>query len=264
MARCQTEANAFLVENPVSLWDGRVVVAILDDSGTTSWMVRGTKMNGERVYPTFKTEAEAITEKQRLENEAANIQVPKGEITFVLKEYQLRDAGRAMVLLNHGTLTEAARYYEDNHVPIKTDKTMTDAYPLFLTDKQHLRETSLREYNSDLKLLVDSHPSILMNDVTGDLLQSFVKGPAPIPGHPQISRPWSPSRQRYRLNQRTMKANELLKNIGNTFLGKKVNTPAAGDLATEMQLAPEEKVPEIAFRVYDALGVIQLHESWRN
>jgi hypothetical protein len=33
---------------------------------------------------------------------------------------------------------------------------------------------------------------------------------------------------------------------------------------TVMQLVPEEKAPEIAFRVHDGLGVIQLHENWRN
>jgi len=61
-----------------------------------------------------------------------------------------------------------------------------------------------------------------------------------------------------------MKANELLKKLGNSLLGKKVNTPAAGDVATVIQLAPEQKAPEIAFQVRDGLGVIQLHENWRN
>jgi hypothetical protein len=61
-----------------------------------------------------------------------------------------------------------------------------------------------------------------------------------------------------------MKANELLKKLGHTFLGKKENTPAAGDVATVIQLAPEQKAPEIAFRVHDGLGAIQLHENWRN
>jgi hypothetical protein len=61
-----------------------------------------------------------------------------------------------------------------------------------------------------------------------------------------------------------MKANELLKKLGNTLLGKKVNTSAAGGAATVIQLAPEEKAPEIAFRVHDGLGVIQFHENWKN
>jgi hypothetical protein len=61
-----------------------------------------------------------------------------------------------------------------------------------------------------------------------------------------------------------MKPNELLKKLGNTLLGKKVNTPAAGDVATVMQLATDQKTPEIAFRVHDGLGVIQLHENWKN
>jgi hypothetical protein len=61
-----------------------------------------------------------------------------------------------------------------------------------------------------------------------------------------------------------MKANELLKKLGHTLLGKKVNTPAAGGVATVIQLAPEGKVTEIARRVHDGLGVIQLHENWKN
>jgi hypothetical protein len=61
-----------------------------------------------------------------------------------------------------------------------------------------------------------------------------------------------------------MNANELLKKLGNTLLGKKVNTPSAGGVATVINLAPEQKSPEIAFRVHDGLGVIQLHEHWRN
>jgi hypothetical protein len=61
-----------------------------------------------------------------------------------------------------------------------------------------------------------------------------------------------------------MKANELLKKLGHTLLGKKKNTPVASDVATEVQLAPDEKAPEIVFRVHDGLGVIQLHENWKN
>ena len=61
-----------------------------------------------------------------------------------------------------------------------------------------------------------------------------------------------------------MKPNELFKKLGNTLLGKKVNTPAAGGVATVTQLAPDTKVSEIACRVHDGLGVIQLHENWKN
>jgi site-specific recombinase XerC len=175
------------------------MVAILNDAGTTSWMVRGTKLDGERVWPTFKTEGAALAEKQRLENEAANIQVPQGRITYVLGEEQLRDAERAILLLTHGSLEAAAKYYEENHIPVKTDKTMAEAYPLFLAEIQHLRPTTLREYNFDLKLLIDAHPSLGMNNVTGDLLKTFLNGSAPIPAHPKVERPWSISRQRFLL-----------------------------------------------------------------
>ena len=84
-----------------------------------------------------------------------------------------------------------------------------------------------------------------------------------------------------------MKANQLLQKLGNKLLGKQVNTPAMGEypggVATVIGIAPETKAPEIAFQVNlsqwgkmvvfghedvsllsDRLGVIQLHENWRN
>ena len=59
-----------------------------------------------------------------------------------------------------------------------------------------------------------------------------------------------------------MNAKELVKKLGNKLLGKKVNIPAAGGVATVIKVAPEEKAPEIL--LLDRLGVIQLHENWRN
>jgi hypothetical protein len=59
----------------------------------------------------------------------------------------------------------------------------------------------------------------------------------------------------------------LLKQVGSvaaTRSGKKVSTPAAGNVATVNQLLSEEKAPEISFRVHDGLGIIQLHENWMN
>jgi hypothetical protein len=58
-----------------------------------------------------------------------------------------------------------------------------------------------------------------------------------------------------------MKASELVKKLGNKLLGKKVNTQVAGE-ATVIQTADEVKMPEIL--LLDRLGVIQLHENWRN
>ena len=59
-----------------------------------------------------------------------------------------------------------------------------------------------------------------------------------------------------------MKASELVKKLGSKLLGKKVNTLAAGGVATVIQTAAEVKMPEIV--LLDRLGVIQLHENWRN
>jgi hypothetical protein len=58
-----------------------------------------------------------------------------------------------------------------------------------------------------------------------------------------------------------MKVTELFKKLGNKLIGKKSNTSAAGNVATVL---PAEKALGIASRVHDGLGVIQLHENWRN
>jgi len=52
-----------------------------------------------------------------------------------------------------------------------------------------------------------------------------------------------------------MKTNELLKKLSQKLLGKKTMT--AGDLVSK------EKPMKIAW-VHDGLGLIELHEHWRN
>jgi len=59
-----------------------------------------------------------------------------------------------------------------------------------------------------------------------------------------------------------MNAKELVKKLGNKILGKKMNTSAAGDVKTVIQTAAQMKMPGIL--LLDRLGVIQLHENWRN
>ena len=59
-----------------------------------------------------------------------------------------------------------------------------------------------------------------------------------------------------------MNAKELVKKLGNKILGKKVNTSAAGDVETVIPTAAQMKMPGIL--LLDGLGVIQLHENWRN
>lgn len=172
---------------------------IASTDGTISFMVTGTKPDGTRPRPVFKTELEALAEKQLWERKSMDDSSPKGVISYVLTASQLRDAERAILRLDHGTLEDAANYYSENHVPIKEDKTLAEAYPLFLDSKQHLRENSLREYEYDLKMLIDAHPRRKMNDVSSDQLKTFLRSSRPIKGHPHIDRPWSPSRQKYML-----------------------------------------------------------------
>ena len=172
---------------------------IVSTDGTKSFMVTGTKPDGTRPRPVFKTELEALAEKQLWERESMDDSSPKGVISYVLSASQLRDAERAILRLDHGTLEAAAKYYSENHVAVTENKTLAEAYPLFLDSKQHLRKNSLREYEYDLKMLIDAHPRRIMNDITKDQLKTFLGSSRPIQGHPYIDRPWSPSRQKYLL-----------------------------------------------------------------
>ena len=84
-----------------------------------------------------------------------------------------------------------------------------------------------------------------------------------------------------------MKASQLVEKLGHKLVGKQVNTPAVGEypggVATVLQISPDQNAPEIAFQVklpawgeigvfdheevalvWDKLGLIQLHEQWRN
>jgi len=168
--------------------------------GKTSWVLSGTKLDGTRIRDCYNTEAEALMTKQALENEAANVvSAPKGIVTHVLNEAQLRDAERATLLLKSGSLSSAVEYYNANFKPVKVDKTLEEAYPVFLKEKDSLRDASFREYGYDLKMLVDAHPKVKCNETSPDFLKTFLVSDSPITGHPHIHRPWSLSRQLYLL-----------------------------------------------------------------
>jgi len=62
-----------------------------------------------------------------------------------------------------------------------------------------------------------------------------------------------------------MKATGMIKKLGELF-GKKATTSAAGEypgsVETLVPVDPDKKAPEIP--LWDRLGVIQLHQYWRN
>jgi len=84
-----------------------------------------------------------------------------------------------------------------------------------------------------------------------------------------------------------MKAKALVQKLGTKLIGQKVNTQAwghyPGGLATVIEIEPDKNAPEIVFQVNlpqwgqmgvfwheevsmvrDGLGIIQLHQSWKN
>jgi hypothetical protein len=60
-----------------------------------------------------------------------------------------------------------------------------------------------------------------------------------------------------------MNARELVKKLGK-LLGKKESTPAAVGAAAMIHPVSNLKAPEFTVQVLDGLGVIYLHENWRN
>ncbi len=168
-------------------------------TGKVSWLLTGTTLDGKRLRDRYDTEADGLIRKQSLEQAGANLSSREAQITYAMTAAQLKDAERAVLLLNKGTLCDAVEYYNDNYTPVADNKTVAEVYPLLLKAKAHLRPKSLRQYDCDLKCFVDDHPNIIMSRVSSAVLKRFLTNPAPIPGHPQVDRPWSIARQEYLL-----------------------------------------------------------------
>lgn len=148
-------------------------------SGSVSWRVAGTEMDGTRVRMNFATQAEALGEKQRLELATQNL-TPDDFLrrTWLTKE-QLRDCEAAIRQLGDHSLPAAVDFFLRHHREAAKRSTVRDAVDLFLGDMRSAkrRPATLKNLEVRLGLLVRVAGDTLVNEVLTDTVRSVVNRP---------------------------------------------------------------------------------------
>lgn len=145
-------------------------------SGQIVWRVSGTKKDGSRVRKNFKTELEAVGEKQALETEDLNHKPIPFRQTKLTPE-QIADAERAVAELKAGTLLGAVRFFNENFQdPLKPTK-LTDAVESFKTEKAaaKLRPETLNNLRFRLGAFLDFvPPDRLVSEIMPEQINDFL------------------------------------------------------------------------------------------
>ena len=148
-------------------------------SGTHSWRVSGTKIDGTRVRKNHKDQTEAVDEKADLEKEAAGAKSPEVLRKTILSEAQLSDAeaatqayrwGSIAAVVSHYrqleervpaldvTLDEAVRYSESHYRPEQQEMSIEEARSGFIKSRQGLRPHTVAHYEHATKHLLKPDP----------------------------------------------------------------------------------------------------------
>ena len=156
------------------------VVEFTNDSGTQSWRITGTKVDGTRVRKNFPTRAAAFDTRADLETEAAEGQATVTLRKTTLSAEQLSDAEAA--LLNSpgksiaaivseyhtlesrarskkATLEEAFRFFESHYRAEHEEITILDARDQFLKSRKGLRPLTQVHYKYSTRNLLDPDPN---------------------------------------------------------------------------------------------------------
>ena len=158
-------------------------VASFDNrSCSQSWRVTGTKQNGERVRKNFKTKAEALAEKQRLEIEAANLRPAAGLVRTRLTHDQCAEAERAFSDLNGQSLPLAVRYFLDNYRDTSSSPRLLDALKQFIewldpdsaASDCDLAAHTRSGYRLRVSMFANSVPNVTVAEITPALIKSYL------------------------------------------------------------------------------------------
>jgi hypothetical protein len=113
------------------------------------YAIRG-RLNGKRVRKQCKTHSEALTEKERLEIEAANHGGQVRTILTRLTEAQIKTAETAFAL-THDPLA-AVQWYLANYKPPVAEMPIDKARDAFVADREpHVSKVALRDYKRTLR-----------------------------------------------------------------------------------------------------------------
>lgn len=154
------------------------VTSYTNESGTVSYRVTGTKLNGERVRKNYGTRGEADAEKLRLSIETTNDRTTIQSVVTRLTPPQIADAERAVAELKEGrTLLECVRWHNANYREPVNVKLLPDAYDLFIADKekQGCRPDTLRNLKGRVGMFKKQFLTRNVHDILPEHIKDFIR-----------------------------------------------------------------------------------------
>jgi integrase len=152
------------------------IIEFTNPSGETAYRITGWTMDGERVRQNFKTHLEAVSHKQVLETQAANLETAGQTVFTRLKPGEVQDAESALSALHtagHKSLCVAADFFIRNwRDPLKRIAT-SEAVRVFMAEKTaaNRRRRHLESLKQDLDRLVKDFGRKVVHELTkADLL----------------------------------------------------------------------------------------------
>lgn len=112
-----------------------LVAEFINHSGSKSYRVTGTKLDGSRVRENYPNVEEATGRKQLLESEALNLPSAARLQQTRLTAEQLAEAERAFMELGDRPLMDAVRFYVENYRDPEVKITLPEAFAKFITTK---------------------------------------------------------------------------------------------------------------------------------
>jgi len=159
----------------------------MNDSGTQSWRVSGTKKSGERVRENFITQSDAFERRAELETESSFVvrkevlrkttldpeQLSDAEAAFqnspnrsissiVSRHLQFENRARAKGV----TLDEAVRFFESHYRPEHVEISILQARDQFLGSRKGLRPATLVHYEFSTTHLLKPEPNKWVHNFT--------------------------------------------------------------------------------------------------
>lgn len=124
------------------------IVEFQNPSGQTVFRVSGKDKDGNRVRRNFQTEAEAFSEKQRLEIEVMNVPSHRHPIYTHLSVAQVQEAEAAFQMLNGKSLMLAVQFFSEHYKEPLQKMLAVTAYNYFIRAKEMEKKLRPRAINN--------------------------------------------------------------------------------------------------------------------
>lgn len=156
------------------------------DNGTTVFRLSGMKttvVDGaekrQQIRKNFKTMAEAVSEKQKLDAEFHNLPEDVPMVRTRLTPEQAAEAERAFIELNGQSLLKAVRFYLENYREAVRQIKFSEAFEQFLKDKEaaNARPLTIRNLRTRVGFVNAVHGERHVSEILPDHLKEIVFRP---------------------------------------------------------------------------------------